>query len=180
MFRPVLKIVLLLCAATAFAQTKYPGVGKPAAADRVKAADKTVMADGRGLPAGKGNVETGRGLYKTHCAECHNEAGEGRDKQWPALVGGTGTLATKAAKKTVGSYWPYATTVWDTISRSMPYNNPGTLKPDEVYAITAFVLHLNNIVPASQELDEKSLPQVKMPNRDGFIPTVHPDVKAKR
>jgi cytochrome c len=174
------RIVFLLCAVSAFGQTKYPGVGKVAPAERVKAADKTVMADGRGLPAGKGSVETGRGLYKTHCAECHNEAGEGRDKQWPALVGGNGTLATKSAKKTVGSYWPYATTVWDTIARSMPYNNPGTLKPDEVYAITAFVLHLNGIVPAGQELDEKSLAQVKMPNRDGFIPTVHPDVKAKR
>ncbi len=174
------RIVFLLCAVSAFGQTKYPGVGKAAPAERVKAADMTVMADGRGLPVGRGNVETGRGLYKTHCAECHNEAGEGRDKQWPALVGGTGTLATKSAKKTVGSYWPYATTVWDTIARSMPYNNPGTLKSDEVYAITAFVLHLNGIVAAGQGLDEKSLPQVKMPNRDGFIPAVHPDVKAKR
>jgi cytochrome c len=89
------------------------------------------------------------------------EAGEGRDGQWPALVGGTGTLATKAAKKTVGSYWPYATTVWDTISRSMPYNNPGTLKPDEVYAITAFVLHLNNIVPATRSSMKNRFPRSK-------------------
>jgi len=163
-----------------FGQTKYPGVGKVASAERVKAADKTVMADGRGLPVGKGSVEAGRALYKTKCAECHNEAGEGRDKQWPALVGGTGTLQSKSPKKTVGSYWPYATTLWDTIGRAMPYDQPGTLTADEVYSITAFVLHLNGIVPAGQELNEKTLAQVKMPNRDGFVADVHPDVKAKR
>jgi len=167
-------------AAGLFGQTKYPGVGKVASAERVKAADKTVMADGRGLPVGKGSVEAGRGLYKTKCAECHNEAGEGRDKQWPALVGGTGSLASKSPKKTVGSYWPYATTLWDAIGRAMPYDQPGTLTPDEVYSITAFVLHLNGIVPAGQELNEKTLAQVKMPNRDGFVADVHPDVKAKR
>ena len=167
-------------AAGLFGQTKYPGVGKVASAERVKAADKTVMADGRGLPVGKGSVEAGRALYKTKCAECHNEAGEGRDKQWPALVGGTGTLQSKSPKKTVGSYWPYATTLWDTIGRAMPYDQPGTLTADEVYSITAFVLHLNGIVPAGQELNEKTLAQVKMPNRDGFVADVHPDVKAKR
>jgi S-disulfanyl-L-cysteine oxidoreductase SoxD len=177
MFRILLVAVMVVAAG---AQTKFPGVGKAASAERVKAADKTVMADGRGLPVGQGSVEEGRGLYKTKCAECHNENGEGRDKQWPALVGGTGTLTAKAPKKTVGSYWPYATTVYDTIARAMPYDQPGTLKPDEVYAITAFVLHLNGIVGAGEKLDQKTLPQVKMPNREGFIPDVHPDVKAKR
>ena len=174
------RIVLFVMVASAFGQTKFPGVGKAASAERVKAADKTVMADGRGLPVGKGNVEAGRALYKTKCAECHNEAGEGRAKQWPALVGGTGTLTAKSPKKTVGSYWPYATTVFDTIARAMPYDQPGTLTPDEVYSITAFLLHLNGIVPAGQELDQKTLPEVKMPNRDGFVADVHPDVKAKR
>ena len=179
MFRLVLFIVAVTAA---FGQTKFPGVGKAASAERVKSADKTVMADGRGLPVGKGNVEAGRALYKTKCSECHNEAGGGGggDRRGRALGGGMGTLKSKSPTKTVGSYWPYATTLWDTIGRAMPYDQPGTLTADEVYSITAFVLQLNGIVPAGQQLDQKTLPEVKMPNRDGFVADVHPDVKAKR
>jgi cytochrome c len=140
----------------------------------------TVFPDGRGLPVGKGTAVRGEAVYKEKCAVCHNDRGEGREQQWPALVGGIGSLATPKPKKTVGSYWPYATTVWDYINRSMPFDHPRTLATDDVYAVTAFVLYLNGIVEQGKELNEKTLPQVLMPNRNGFVPDRRPDVKAKR
>lgn len=146
----------------------------------IKKADITVFPNGQGLPVGKGTAATGFALYKTHCAECHNEKGEGREAQYPSLVGGAGTLTSKKPVKTVGSYWPYATTVWDTIYRAMPYDKPRTLKPDEVYAITAVILHWNGIIAEGFELNEKTLPQVKMPNREGFVPDSRPHQKTKK
>lgn len=149
-------------------------VGQKLSEAEIRKADITVFPNGQGLPAGKGSAATGFALYKTHCAECHNDKGEGREAQYPALVGGIGTLSSKKPVKTVGSYWPYATTVWDTIHRAMPYDKPRTLKPDEVYAITAVILHWNGIIAENFELNEKTLPQVKMPNRDGFVPDSRP------
>jgi cytochrome c len=142
----------------------------PASAETVRKQDITVFASGKGLPVGKGTAREGKDLYKQKCAECHNDRGEGREAQYPALVGGVGTLTSKKPVKTVGSYWPYATTVWDTIHRAMPYDHPRTLSPNEVYAITAVILHWNGIIAEDHELNEKSLPEVKMPNRDGFVP----------
>ncbi len=92
------------------------------------------------------------------------------------LVGGQGTLATATPRKTVGSFWPYATTVWDYVNRAMPFNEPGTLKPDEVYALTAYLFFLNGIVGETQVMDARSLPLVRMPNRDGFVSDPRPDV----
>jgi cytochrome c len=154
--------------------------GRPASAEEIRKFDITVFPNGKGLPAGKGTAAEGKDIYKAKCAECHNEKGEGRDQQYPRLVGGVGSLATAKPIKTVGSYWPHATTVWDTIFRAMPYETPRTLKPDEVYALTALLLHWNGIITESFELNEKTLPQVKMPNRDGFIPDARPYQKLKK
>jgi S-disulfanyl-L-cysteine oxidoreductase SoxD len=152
----------------------------PVSAETVRQRDITVFPNGQGLPAGKGRATEGKALYKEKCAECHNEKGEGREAQYPALAGGTGSLATNKPLKTVGSYWPYATTVWDTIFRAMPYDKPRSLAADEVYAITAVILHWNGIIAEDFELNEKTLPQVKMPNRDGFVPDKRPHQKTKR
>jgi cytochrome c len=143
------------------------GLGRPPSADEIKAADVDVLPDGRGLPPGSGTAERGRDLYARRCAACHGASG----KEGPAdiLVGGNGSLATPRPLKTVGSFWPYATTLWDYINRSMPYDRPGTLTADEVYAVTAFVLHLNGIVGVGETLTQETLPRVRMPNRDGFI-----------
>jgi cytochrome c len=96
--------------------------------------------------------------------------------EYPALVGGQGTLATSKPLKTVGSFWPYATTIWDFIHRQMPYAQPGTLTPDQTYALTAYLLYLNGIVNKNAELNERTLPRVRMPNRNGFVPDPRPDV----
>lgn len=167
--------VLLLSALLGQAVT-----GRPATVEEIKSLDITVFPDGKGLPPGKGTAVAGREIYKAKCAECHNEKGEGRDQQYPRLVGGAGTLTSSKPIKTVGSYWPYATTVWDTIYRAMPYETPRTLKPEEVYAVTALLLHWNGIITETFELNENTLPQVKMPNRDGFIPDARPHQKLKK
>ena len=130
------------------------------------------LPDGRGLPKGSGDVPTGRLLYEQHCAACHGINLEGglADK----LVGGRGTLVNndpkKAPVKTVESYWPYATTLFDYIKRAMPFTAPGSLSNDEVYALSAFILAKANIVAADAVLDQKTLAAVKMPNQGGFVP----------
>ena len=156
------------------------GQGRPATAEEIRRLDLTVFPDGLGLPVGKGTAARGETVYKEKCAVCHNDKGEGRENQWPALVGGIGSLATRKPVKTVGSYWPYATTVFDYVNRSMPFDHPRSLAADDVYAVTAYVLYLNGLVEQGRELNEKTLPRVKMPNRDGFVPDRRPDVKAKR
>lgn len=162
------------------AQPKPIGLGRAATEQEIAKRDITVFPDGRGLPAGKGNAVRGRDVYKEKCAVCHNDKGEGRERQYPALFGGIGSLNTRKPVKTVGSYWPYATTVWDYINRSMPFDHPRSLSADDVYAVTAFVLHLNGLVDETRELNEKSLPAIVMPNRNGFIPDQRPDIKARR
>jgi S-disulfanyl-L-cysteine oxidoreductase SoxD len=175
MLRKALSLAILF-GAVAFAQT----IGKPASDDKIKAMDLTVFPDGRGLPAGSGTAAKGKDLFKEKCSVCHNDKGEGRQGQYPALVGGAGTLNTPKPNKTVGSYWPYATTVFDYVRRAMPYDQPGTLKPDEIYSLVAFVLNLNGIVGENDEMSAATLPKVKMPNRDGFLLDQRPDIKSKR
>ena len=144
-----------------------PGLGKPVTDEELAVLNFTVMPDGRGLPDGGGSAEQGASLYAQHCLACHGEAGVGGIND--RLAGGHGTLAGDAPVKTVGSYWPYATTVFDFIRRAMPYNTPGTLSADEVYALTAYLLYINDIVDKEQWLDQQSLPAVSMPNHDNFI-----------
>jgi S-disulfanyl-L-cysteine oxidoreductase SoxD len=132
--------------------------------------DIDVRPDGTGLPPGRGSVADGQGIYDAQCASCHGTFGESTD--FIALTGGIGSLATDTPQRTVGSKLNYATTLWDYINRAMPFNNSKTLTVNEVYAVTAYVLNLNEIVPAEAVLDEQTLPQVRMPNREGFT-TAH-------
>lgn len=127
-----------------------------------------VLPDGRGLPEGSGTVAEGEKLFATHCMACHGPGGEGGFKD--RLVGGVGSLNSDHPIKTVGSYWPYATTVYDYIHRAMPYQAPGSLSDSDYYALVAYLLNRNAIVPDNASLDKHSLPAVKMPNRDGFVP----------
>jgi mono/diheme cytochrome c family protein len=156
-------------------QTLY-NVGKPASAKEIRARNLSVAPDGTGLPPGRGTALTGRAVYQTKCARCHGERGEGHE-EYPALAGGIGTLVSNRPSLTVGSYWPYSTTIWDYIRRAMPYQQPGSLTPDEVYSVTAYILYMNRIIGERDELNQKTLPEVKMPNRDGFVSDPRPDVK---
>ena len=152
------------------------GIGVAASPAQVAAWNIDVQPDGSNLPPGSGSVAQGRTLYAQACASCHGQQGEG--KPMDRLVGGQGTLSTAAPVKTVGSYWPYATSVYDYIHRAMPFNAPGTLSPDQVYAATAYLLYMNGIVRENAVLDARTLPTVRMPNRDGFdAPDPRPDVK---
>lgn len=146
---------------------RSPGLGEPMSADDVADVDFVVLPDGSGLPAGSGSVDEGRALYARHCLACHGEDGE--DGINDRLAGGHDTLTGERPVKTVGSFWPYATTLFDYIRRAMPYQEPGTLTADEVYALSAYVLHINDIVPAAARLDAASLAAVRMPNRDNFV-----------
>ena len=168
---------MTVAAVALFAQSPKYGVGRTPTADEIKAWDITIRPDGAGLPEGKGSALEGREVYARICAECHGDKGQGSESV--PLFGGIGSLTTGKPLKTVGSYWPYATTVFDYTRRAMPFDRPGTLTNDQVYAVVAFVLHLNGIVEENQVLDAQTLPQVKMPNRDGFIPDARPDVAKK-
>jgi len=131
--------------------------------------DIAIGTDGKELPPGSGNAKTGARLFAEKCAACHGENLEG-SAQAPALIGGVGTLASLHPKMTTGSYWPFATTIFDYIRRAMPRYQEGSLKTDEVYSLTAFILFRDEIIKEDDVIDAKSLPKIKMPNRDGFIP----------
>ena len=152
-------------------------IGSPVSKDVIAGWDIDVRPDGHGLPAGQGSVLDGEELYLEQCAACHGEFGEGAGR-YPVLMGGYDTLTTSDPVKTVGSYWPYATTLYDYIRRAMPFGNAQTLSADEVYAISAYVLFMNDIVEEDAVLDAKSLAAIEMPNKNGFIlPDPRPDVK---
>ncbi len=157
---------LLACGAAALAAQTY-GIGRPATADEVAAWDVTIGPDGRGLPAGSGTAKDGAQVYEVRCKECHGPQGAGGEQA--ALVGKPEQLAQTPPLKTVGSYWPYATTLFDYTRRAMPFKQPGTLSADQVYAVTAYILHLNGLVAQDEVLDRERLPLVAMPNRDGFV-----------
>lgn len=166
---PILAFVACACI-PALAQTPdYKGVGRTPTADEIKAMDIAVGIDGKELPSGSGTAKLGAPIFAAKCAVCHGESQEG-SAQAPALVGGKGTLTSMHPKMTVGSYWPFATTIFDYIRRAMPRYQEGSLKPDEVYSLTAFILYRNDIVKEDDVINAETLPKIKMPNRDGFIP----------
>lgn len=149
------------------AEEKY-GLGRLALPEEIAAWDIDVLPDGRGLPDGKGNAIDGEEVFAVKCASCHGDFAEGVDN-WPSLAGGFDTLADKDPVKTVGSYWPHLSTVWDYINRSMPFGAAQTLTPDEVYAITAYILYSNDLIEDDFELNPKTFAEFKMHNKDGFI-----------
>lgn len=160
-------LLALLCAfASPLFADQSPELGEPVDAETLASIDFTVMPDGRGLPAGSGTAREGADVYLQHCVACHGNEGAGSIND--RLVGGHGSLDSDQPIKTIGSYWPYATTVFDYIRRAMPLQQPGPLSDDEIYAVTAYLLYLNGIVEEDATLTATSLPEVEMPNRDGF------------
>ncbi len=153
-------------------QKSVDAIGTPVSEADIAAWNIDVAPDGRGLPAGSGDVATGGRIFAARCAGCHGMKGEGLVGD--QLVGGGGTLASANPKRTVGSYWPYATTLFDYIRRAMPYNAPQSLSADEVYALSAWILNQNGIVSDDAHLDAHSLALIRMPNRDGFVPDPRP------
>jgi len=151
------------------------GLGQPATPADIAGWDIDVRADGKGLPQGRGSVSDGQKIFAETCAACHGEHGEGGPMD--RLVGGVGTLASPNPVKTVGSYWPYAPTLFDYVRRAMPFTAPQSLTADQVYAVCAYILYLNRIIPAGAVLDAQTLPAIEMPNRHGFTsPDPRPDV----
>jgi mono/diheme cytochrome c family protein len=170
-------LAALALASVMLAQSPKYGVGRAPTPGEVKAWDISFPPDGTGLPEGSGTPAQGKEVYASKCAKCHGGQAQGGDDA--ALVGGKGTLAGAKPLKTVGSYWPYATTLYDYVHRAMPFKQPGTLTPNQVYAVSAFILYLNGIIGENTVMDARSLPQVKMPNRNGFVSDPRPDVGPK-
>lgn len=160
--------------ATGALPVPIPGVGRAATSAEIVGWDIAVRGDGHNLPPGSGTAKQGEELFITHCAACHGEFGEGLDR-WPALMGGRDSLRSDQPRRTVGSFWQHAPGVFDYIRRAMPYPAPQSLTNDEYYALTAYVLFINEIVGEEDVMDRDSLARVRMPNRDGFVLEARPD-----
>jgi cytochrome c len=153
------------------------GFGTPAGDAEIAKVDIDVMPDGRGAPPGQGSYEQGKEVYETNCAACHGAELQGvKEAGGAPLIGGRGTLYTESAKKTVESYWPYASTLFDYTRRAMPLDAPGSLTDEEVYGVVAFILAEANIVEKSTILNAEALASIEMPNRNGFVTDPRPDV----
>lgn len=165
-----LALLLALVATPAFAQSKprHYGIGQPATADQIAGWDIDVRPDGQGAPSGQGSVKAGEKIYLEKCAACHGEFGESAGR-WPQLAQGKGTLASNDPVKTVGSYYPHVSSVFDYIRRAMPFGDAQSLNNDELYAVTAYVLNLNDIVDDNFVLSKATWKQVEMPNQGGFF-----------
>jgi cytochrome c len=164
---------LLTARSTAQTPATPLGIGRPATAEDIRALDVDVMPDGRGLPAGRGTAVEGAVVYDAKCASCHGVKGAGGSAE--RLAGRTSVdsfaFATDASLvRTIGSYWPYATTLFDYTARAMPFPQPGTLTPDETYGLVAYLLFLNGVIAEDAVVDRSSLPKVRMPARDRFVP----------
>ncbi|HET8696479.1 MAG TPA: cytochrome c [Gammaproteobacteria bacterium] len=164
--RALVAAVAVLGAAHAAAQ-QGPALGEPISAADLAPWDINIQPNGAGLPPGSGTAAAGAQVYAAKCVACHGEKGAGQPND--RLVGGQGTLTQLAQIRTIGSFWPYATTVFDYIRRAMPFTAPQSLTNDEVYALTAYLLAQNGIIGEKDEMNARTLPRVRMPNRDGFI-----------
>jgi S-disulfanyl-L-cysteine oxidoreductase SoxD len=166
--RSTLAAVALTLALASGAFPQSPNLGKPISPEDLATWDISIGPDGAGLPVGSGTVQQGQAIFAAKCQPCHNEKGAGTPND--RLVGGQGTLTgDKPAIKTVGSYWPYATTLFDYIRRAMPLYESKSLSNDEVYGVVAYLLNLNGVIPDTETINAQTLPKVRMPNRDGFI-----------
>jgi S-disulfanyl-L-cysteine oxidoreductase SoxD len=164
----VIAIAAALAACAAQPQSgKPPALGATVNAEEIARYDISIPPSGAGLPPGSGTARQGTAVYAAKCMACHGDKGAGKPAD--ALAGGIGSLATAKPVRTVGSYWPYATTLFDYVRRAMPIGNPLSLTNDEVYAVSAYILYLNGIVAEDTPMSAATLPLVKMPNRDGFI-----------
>jgi len=160
----------LALGAVAPAVAQQAGLGKPIAESDIKQWDIAVLPDGSNLPPGSGTPAQGAKIYAVKCSACHGDAGKGGvTPYFPALVGGRPLTDGIDTVKTIANYYAYPTTIFDYVRRAMPYNMPRTLSDDEVYALTAYILSLNKLIGDDAVMDAKTLPQVKMPNRDNFI-----------
>ena len=171
-------LLLLAAAATLLAQSPKYGIGHAPTADEIRQWDISAAPNGKGLPEGSGTAAIGKEIYANRCARCHGAKGEGGDSV--PLAGGQGSLKNPKPIKTVGSFWPYATTIFDYVSRTMPFDKPGTLTANQAYAVTAYVLFLSGIVHEDTVMDARSLPKVQMPNRGGFVADPRPDTGGKK
>ncbi len=163
-------IVVILCCLAAPAQTPtYSNVGRTPTDEEIRAWDISISLDGAELPPGSGTAKEGQPLYASKCAVCHGQNLEGNNAG-PRLAGGIGTLASAHPVESIGSYLAFVTPIWDYINRAMPLYQEGTLSADEVYALTAYLLYRNDLIQESDVMDAQSLPKVRMPNREGFIP----------
>jgi S-disulfanyl-L-cysteine oxidoreductase SoxD len=166
-FAAAVPAAFLMLAAPALAQ-QGPKLGKPISAEDLAAWDISIGPDGAGLPPGSGTVKDGEAIFATKCQACHGEKGAGTPND--RLVGGKGSLpGEKPAVKTVGSYWPYATTLFDYIRRAMPFNESKSLTNEEVYGVVAYLLNLNGVIAEGETMNAQTLPRVAMPNREGFV-----------
>jgi len=167
MFRFGILLPAALFLISSVCEAQHPNLGRQLTPEEISKLDITVAPDGSGLPAGSGSVSVGAKVYAEKCQSCHGPKGQGGPQD--QLTGGVGTIASEKPVKTPVSYWPSATTIFDYVRRAMPLQSPQSMTDDEVYAVTAYILSIDKIVPEDAVLDAKSLPQVKMPNRDGFV-----------
>ena len=159
--------IIFLCSIYSISYSQTLGLGRAATNNEVSAWDIDLRPDGKGLPVGSGSVIIGEELYTDNCSSCHGDFGEGIDR-WPELAGGFDTLDSEDPVKTVGSYWPYLSTVWDYVHRAMPFGNAQSLNNDEVYAITAYILYLNDLVDEDFELSHVNFEEINLPNEENF------------
>jgi mono/diheme cytochrome c family protein len=172
----VASLITFACFGTAAVAENF-GFGTTPTEDEIAAINIDVMPDGRGYPKGSGTVAQGEKVYAEKCAACHGDDMQGvKGTGAAALTGGRGSIGTEKTKKTVESYWPYASTLFDYTKRAMPFNAPGSLTDDEVYAVSAYILHKSNIIDANATMNAETMSKVEMPNKDGFIPDPRPDV----